>query len=57
MIEVRDDPSCEMLVIMKDNACVFEGNYWDFPDSPNKITEFLKDLGLKVEYREYNYEQ
>jgi hypothetical protein len=49
MIKIKDNESFEMMEISKDGQCIFYGNYWDFGYQPNKIKNFLEELGLEVE--------
>jgi len=49
MVTIKFNPDNEMMIIKKNERCVFTGNYWDFDRSPIKIEEFLKELGISVQ--------
>lgn len=57
MIKIKYDDKCGMLLIERDGKCIFEGNYWDFPNDPDGIASFLDDVGVDSELHTYTYEE
>lgn len=51
-VVIKQDNSCEMLAIYKDDDCVFFGNEWDFSRSGRSLTKLFRQLGLEVELTE-----
>ena len=50
MVKISYNPDEEMMQISVDGGMVFYGNYLDFSRDPEKIAQFLKDLGVEEVY-------
>ena len=55
MVTIKYDENTEMMCIDRDGENIFEGNYWDFDDSPQGIAEFLGELAVEVKLKKYKY--
>ena len=56
-VVITNDSTCEMLRIMCDDDCLFEGNYWDFEQSDTSFKKLLEAVGCEVQVNEKDYEE
>lgn len=51
MITIEYCENTEMMKILKDGECAFDGNVWDFERGAVGVKKFLTKLGLEVELK------
>lgn len=54
-IHILKDEDCEMMCIMFEEECLFEGNYRDF-NGKRDLAELLRQVGFSVTEEGYTYE-
>lgn len=57
MIEIKHDPTCDMMEIVDTNIDedIFLGNIWDFHRDPAALCQFLRDCGVDAKVTLFVY--